>query len=393
MRAMSERFEWVTDPARFAELAEPWQVLAAGEPTPFCDHAWYTAWWEAFGGETGLEVATWWRDDELAAALPLHARGRRLVTLTNDHSPLLRPLARDPEALTGLLAGILATGSSELVLDAIPADDAAVAGLGAELARGSRIVLVERRHVSPIVDTSGEAGASGGSSLRTLKRRRRKLEREHAVEFRFEDEPGDLDARLDRGFAVEASSWKGREGTAISSAADTDRFYRAIAHAFGAGGELRLAWLIVDGRPAAFNLCLARDRRLFLLKTGFDEAFARFTPGLILNLRIVEHCTDTDFDAYELLGAEARWKRELATTSRSHVRVRGYRRRPAPLARYAARRFGVPAARAILARADRARGALARVWRRASGSLQSAAPGGAETSGAPGDGGDSSPAT
>ena len=47
--ASVHRIEWIDDPARFAALREQWDWLAARQPSPFGRHAWYSAWWNAFG--------------------------------------------------------------------------------------------------------------------------------------------------------------------------------------------------------------------------------------------------------------------------------------------------------------------------------------------------------
>jgi CelD/BcsL family acetyltransferase involved in cellulose biosynthesis len=131
--------------------------------------------------------------------------------------------------------------------------------------------------------------------------------------------PADLERELERGFAVEGSGWKGREGTAIVSHPETERFYRAIAAAFAARGELVCSSLELDGRMIAWDLSLLHARRVFLLKTGYDEEFRRFAPGLVLRLSVVEDCFARGLDAHELLGHVDDWKPKFATTERHHV--------------------------------------------------------------------------
>src|SRR5437764_1413513 len=79
-----------------------------------------------------------------------------------------------------------------------------------------------------------------------LERWRRKMDREHELVARIVEPPQDLASELVRGFAVEASGWKGRAGTAIVSSPETERFYRAVAERFVASDRLRLSWLDLD---------------------------------------------------------------------------------------------------------------------------------------------------
>jgi CelD/BcsL family acetyltransferase involved in cellulose biosynthesis len=222
-------------------------------------------------------------------------------------------------------------------------------------ARHQRSLLVESVHVSPRVDIEGDLDAyvKQRKSRREIRRRWRKLRREHAAEFRFDGNPEDLEADLRRGFEVEAAGWKARTGTAIASSPATVQFYTAIARAYHARGELRLVWLLIDGAPRAFNLCVERAGRLHLLKTGFDESAAALSPGLIVNLCTIERCFELGLRSYELLGGSEQWKGYFQTSSTAHVRMRSYRRAPLALSRYVARRYGVPVAKRAAERLPR----------------------------------------
>lgn len=347
-----ERIEWITDEARWRELAEPWRLLAQDEPLPFAGPDWFGPWWSAFGGGSRLQVCALWRDGELAGVLPLHLRGRRLAAMANYHTPTFCWPVRDRAAGAALLAAVAAERAQSVELHALPRADASAEEAIAGLAAGGRLLLAEPVHASPVVDTRGDREAymsERASRMRKLRRLRRKLEREHEAAFVLDAAPLDLDADLRRGFAVEASGWKSSRGTAIASAPETAAFYRALAHAHHARGELRLGWLHVDGRPVAFSLCLRRARRLYLLKTGYDRAARRDAPGLLLNLDLLERCFADGLEAFELLGAQEEWKQVLATGAREHVRLHAYRRRPLPLARYLARRHALPRLRDVRA--------------------------------------------
>lgn len=334
--------EWVTDGERFAAVRDEWEALAASEPSPFASHSWFDCWWRAFGGGQALSICTAWRAGELVAVLPLCRRRGRLASMTNFHTPLLRVPARDGAALAAVVEAAHAGAPEALALHAVPAQDPLLEAARAASRRHHRLTLVEAVHVSPIVDTTGDRAAYFRSRASRARTQRNKLRREHGAAFVLEDAQGDLDAKLDRAFAIEAAGWKGRTGTAILSAPETEAFYRAIAHAHRARGELRLAWLHLDGRPAAVDLLLVRHRRMYLLKTGRDEAFGPLSAGGILHLELVERCFELGLEACELLGDEEPWKRRLATSRREHVRLFSYRARPLGLARYAGRRAAVP---------------------------------------------------
>jgi CelD/BcsL family acetyltransferase involved in cellulose biosynthesis len=346
---MPDRIDWIAGPAGFEALEEPWERLVAGANHPFSDHAWLRAWWRAFGGEAELRVCTAWCDGELEAALPAGRRHGRLFGLSNYHQPLFEVPARDEGAGRAVLDASLSE-AGELFLHGLAADDRSLADLRSLCDERGRLLLVEPAHKSPIVDTTGDFGAYEGGVSSTLRRARRKLHREHAAALRIDDGGPDFEAALQRGFELEGSGWKSEAGTAILSHPETTTFYSELARAYRSRGELRLAWLDVDGEPVAFNFCIEHGRRLYLLKTGFEQEHRALTPGLVLNFLIAEHCFNSELDAYELLGDAEDWKLKLSTGTRDHVRAWAYRPRPLRIARYLIRKHAVPLARRVRSR-------------------------------------------
>jgi CelD/BcsL family acetyltransferase involved in cellulose biosynthesis len=342
------RIEWITDATRFAALAEPWDALADGGGTPFMRHGWLQAWWRAFGDGAELRVCTVWDGDELRAALPLQASGRRgLTALANVHSPDFRPLAADDAALEELAAAAVAA-SPAVILERMRAEDPAV---GAFAGAGTgRLTLVDPQHVSPAVELTGDVKDFRKRSKprwgAPLERFRRKMGRDHEAEMVMVEPPRDLEAELREGYAVEASGWKGENGTAIISQPATEQFYTEMSRAAAARDELRLASIRLDGRLVAWDLLLLFDGRLHLLKTGFDEEFRKLAPGLVLRLSVIERAYELGLRSHELGGSSDPWKLKFSDVDREHVAVRVYPRRPAGVARYGYRRVVRPALRA-----------------------------------------------
>jgi CelD/BcsL family acetyltransferase involved in cellulose biosynthesis len=336
---MADRIEWVTEQDRLVALAADWERLArARDPTPFARHAWFMCWWKAYGAGRGLCVCAVWREGVLVGVLPLTRVGGRLSG-PHVNVPFFRPVASDRSALAALAQAAADAARDELVVPSLPADDPAVGEL-MDAARG-RVVLREPVHVSPIVDTGGDFDEFRELSRSRwgypLERLRRKIRREHNARFLLVDRPEDFHETLRRGFEVESSGWKAKAGTGILSTRENELFWRSVAEAFDRTGETRLSRITLDGRVSAFDLSLLVNRRLYLLRTGYDERFGKLRPGLVLRLSVIERCFELRLAAHELLGDRTAWKAMFATGERSHVRVRAYARRPVPLGRYAYR--------------------------------------------------------
>jgi len=354
---MAETIEWVTSGQRLAEIAKPWSELLGAGATPFDRPEWFSAWWSAFAGDAELRVCTVWSDGRLVAVLPLQRRSRdELTALANDHSPLFRPVTANASALEAVIAAALGDGSEALALIGVPEDDPCLSMLRTRVEHLDMRPLPELAHTSPIVETGGDLEAWRAASKprwgAPIERFRRKMARDHGARLAIVEAPDDLARALARGFAVEASGWKGQQGTAILSSPASEAFYRDVAGAFHARGELLLSGIELEGELAAFDLTVLHGNRLHLLKTGFDERFRKLAPGLVMRLSVIERCFELGIDAHELLGGDTEWKRKFSTTARSHASFHAFPSGPGGTGRYVYRSI----ARPLLKRArDRAR--------------------------------------
>lgn len=295
---------------------------------PFDLHCWYTSWWEAFGTTNELMVCTVRRAGRLAAVFPLWVEGRLLKSFVNGHSPMSRPLATDREAMDELAQAVMSqAGRRRLELLGLPGEDPSIERLETAAQAASKMSLVEPAYASPFVDTRGDLDMwreKNKRSWKSVEPRRRKMNREYEARFVLVEPPTALEAELDDGLRIEASGWKGREGTAIESAPETATFYRSVARAFHRRDELRLSRVVLDDIAVSFAFCLLYRRRLYLLKSGYDESYRRLAPGLVLRLGMIERCFELGIDALDLLGDEVGWKTRFATGNRPHVNFRTY---------------------------------------------------------------------
>jgi len=89
---------------------------------------------------------------------------------------------------------------------------------------------------------------------------------------------------IDDFLALEQASWKGQNGSALASSSDTNEFFREAMLKSAAAGRLeRLAYRL-DGQPIAMNRPLSTTPGVFSFKTTFDETYAKFSPGFLLQL-------------------------------------------------------------------------------------------------------------
>jgi CelD/BcsL family acetyltransferase involved in cellulose biosynthesis len=330
-----------------AGAAAEWDGLADRVGgSPFMRPGWILAWDRAFGrGELELLVVR--RDGRPAAILPVLRRGGALRSPTNWHSPPFEPLADDPAASAALATGLAehARGWFDLSF-LLPGDPFAHAVRTAAPRVLERVV-----QSSPFLEPSGDweeyLKTRSSSRQRNLRRLERRLGDQGEVKIEILDGTADLDRALTEGFRLEAGGWKGERGTAITSDAETEAFYREVA-AWAAGrDELRLWFMRVGGKAVAFAYCIETNGKLYELKIGIDEEYRRYAPGILLTRARLEHVFKTGMQSYEFLGAPAPHKLEWADQAHDQVRIQGFLPGPRGAAGAALWKYGRPLAKRL----------------------------------------------
>jgi len=92
----------------------------------------------------------------------------------------------------------------------------------------------------------------------------------------------------ERFLALERAGWKGRAGTAFASSPRHAEFFRTVCERFADAGRLELLAFEAGDRTLAMKCNLLAGEAVFCFKIAFDEEFARFSPGLQLELDNVE---------------------------------------------------------------------------------------------------------
>lgn len=354
-------------PARTAFMAlEPeWNALVESTADePFYRHEFLRVWVDNFAPESRLRVLTL-RDDagRLTAVLPLMAGRasmygvpvRRLSATANAHSCRFDVVAREPGSAAVAFLSHLRTDRSwdVLLLTDVPEDGAGWRLYEAAKAAGLSVGTWESLQ-SPYIPLPGSWEAYQGTLQSKFKancrRRRRKLEEKGRVTVERVEGGLELEAKLEEGFALEASGWKGQRGTAMARDARTRGFYSELARAAGYGGRLALYFLRLDGRAVAFQYALEYGGRYFLLKPGYDESLGDCSPGQLLMEDVLRDCLTRGLREFDFLGPDMVWKRDWTDTVRRHTWLYVFNDTALGRALCAAKFRWAPVAREVVAR-------------------------------------------
>ena len=321
----------IVELAELDALAPAWDRLASSSGSPIAQYIWTRACAQALGDRYSLQVLAIGPRERPIAIAPLAKRRRQLAPreLLGAHE-LREPMDfiyGNAQAAAALVRAI-ASLPGPLSLKRFPASSLALGAIG-EAYRKRGIVLNREAGACPYI-TLGEPDAEPEEELSTrrrsdLRRAQRRAEKLGEVSCEvLSPGPAELDALLEEAFAVEEAGWKARAGTALNSDPIRQSFFRLYAAAAASNGILRLCFLRIGGRAAAMQLAVETGDRFWLLKVGYDEGFARCSPGSLLLLETIRYATTRGLRSYEFLGDAASWTRPWTEEVRPCVRVDVY---------------------------------------------------------------------
>ena len=130
-------------------------------------------------------------------------------------------------------------------------------------------------------------GRLSSKKRKELRRQRRALERALEGEVVVRDRAGE-EAAVEAFLRLEASGWKGREGTAMGVIPGHDRFFRDVCASFAVDGHIELLSMEVGDREVAMQCNLLTDDALFCFKVAYDEELSRYSVGVQLELEAID---------------------------------------------------------------------------------------------------------
>lgn len=318
-------------PAAVERVMASWDAVP-GATDPVGGGAWVRAWLDAYGARYHLAVVVAGPPGAPEAVLPLVRHRSRPWFLemlgVRELAEATDVRAASAEALAAI-AGTLLGMRTPLRFRRLPAGSPLIEHLRAA-AHGRALVLSRAVLGTPTIalDPSWLRPESHFSSRRgqDFRADRRRAEKLGTVELAVEapGTAGEVDRLFEEFVAVESRGWKREAGTALAVQPAMHDFFRRFGHSMAEVRALRVAVLRIGGRAAAMQFGVERDGRYSLFKIGFDEEFARCSPGMLLMLHTVAWAAGRGLASYEFLGAEEPWTRIWTTTCRPCVEVHVY---------------------------------------------------------------------
>jgi hypothetical protein len=295
----------VRDRASLAGVVAAWEDLVrhAIEPNPLYEPWMLLPALEAQGSEDFICVLAW-SGGTLTGLFPL-TRERRYKGMPVDilrswwHKSwmLCPPLVRAGAAHTSVLAlldwlardGCRASAVEFLYL---PTDGAFHAVL-AEVLYNSPAMVVETAAFARALlrrERCAEAyleSAMSNGGRKELRRRERRLQERGAVTA-VSMQPGEDAGRWIADFLrLEASGWKGRQGSALASTETNRGFAEQTLTEAARRGRLQMVGIDFEGKPIARCCNLLAGKASYGYRVAYDEAFAYYSPGLMAEVEAI----------------------------------------------------------------------------------------------------------
>lgn len=178
----------------------------------------------------------------------------------------------------------------------MPLDSAIFRALREVLAQQGRHGALVKRDDRAMLKSDASPQAYFEASLSGKKRKelRRQLARlgelGHTA-FERQRDAQDIGRWIEEFLTLESAGWKGRAGTALAASESTSSLFRDSLRGAAAQGKLERLTLRLNGQPIAMLATFLTPPGAYSFKTAFDESYARFSPGVLLqreNLAILD---------------------------------------------------------------------------------------------------------
>jgi CelD/BcsL family acetyltransferase involved in cellulose biosynthesis len=341
------RVEAITDLQTLERHAEAWDNLAfqSVQKTPMISYAWVASHLE-FQLDPGMKWVCLCAFDgnELKGVLPVLLRPTRVLGLKrtefcppcSQHTRSVEPAVaedRSQEIIRALFEALsqVAADWHGVGFTRIPESSPLVKYLSAGNS-GIRVIRDFNGNGAylNLTGTYGEYIQSLSKNFsRNLRRLTSKIELLSDFEILFFSGDRLRDEHLDWFAEVEASGWKGDQGTAILRSPQLMAFYQTLTRRMASRGWLEWHFVRAEGKVIAANMAARMGRTLVLLKIAYRDEYSSYAPGNVLLNRLIERLYESgDTNVIDCM-TEMSWNRNWNMKTTAYFDFQAYN--PSPI--------------------------------------------------------------
>lgn len=296
---------------RLEDVAQELSALAVAARNVFATWEWMSTWWRHFGvGHQALVSACHAADDRVIGILPFYLWASRplriLRFIGHGGGDQLGPVyaAQDEEAVAHATRRTLERLRWDVFVgDQLPAPARWSSILGAKVLgrEGNPVLRV------PAGGWDGFLAARSSNFRQQLRRRERRLAREHQLTFRLVQDAADLPSALDALFRLHALRWS--NGSPFQA---REAFHREFAAIGFERGWTRIWLLELDGQPVAAWYGLRFAGAECYYQAGRDPAWDDRSVGFVLLAHSIRAAFQDGIEEYRFLRGHEAYKYRFA---------------------------------------------------------------------------------
>jgi CelD/BcsL family acetyltransferase involved in cellulose biosynthesis len=193
------------------------------------------------------------------------------------------------------------SGARFLELRLLPGEGPLHRALVEELRVSSRLAHTVDEHTRALLETATDSEsylerALSKNHRRELRRRYRRFQEAGRLTLRELTDATQLDHWIGEFLRLEASGWKGAESGALALDRSRGEFFSEMATRAFLAERLELFGFFVDDRPVALKCNLRAGNGGFAFKIAYDEEFAKYSPGVQLEVANIDRLHDAEPD-------------------------------------------------------------------------------------------------
>ncbi|MEJ2392961.1 MAG: GNAT family N-acetyltransferase [Gammaproteobacteria bacterium] len=334
-------------------LHDAWNqsVAESNFDSVFVTHEWFYCWLKNFAPNQNIYIVIARDNDVLLGIMPLLLEQRRhgiwtqtiLKSMTNMQTykyNLIICKERAEEILAAMFRYLNQNLPwTSMILDFVPATAANIPLLNDISGKSFYALRSEIQMESPYLAIEGTWDDYLKARDKKVRKNwdyfERKLDKQGSAEVVSCTNGPDIDQSIQQALAIEQSSWKGDHGTAIANSQAESNFYLDLGITMSRCNKFGLHFLTLDENKIAFDYCLTHKDHFNVLKTGYDPAYSKSSPGRVLHKKILRQLYEDDtYKIYDLLGARDNWKTEWTGDVQTLLHIHIYNRRPMAIFSY-----------------------------------------------------------
>ena len=312
----------------FESIQGEWEGILSSCPanTIFLTPSWQRIWWGHFSDGAFLQVMSVRNGDEVLGVAPLMLKDGSLSFLGDtdlfDYHDFIVLEGKQEVFYDALWDYLPSLAWDKLDLKSVPEGSPILTRIPALARQSGMTVDVVTEDVSPFAplpDSWDEYLAGLTKKGRhELRRKMRRLERDHEVHQSVCDNPDALHGCMEDFFRLLRSSSPEKEAFLVP---EREEFFLDVALEFAPKGRFKLYFLTVDGARVASCICFDYGNSYLLYNSGYDPAYSALSVGLLNKALCIREAIEVGRDSFDFLRGTERYKYDLGGTDRAICRL------------------------------------------------------------------------